>query len=90
MMSRAASLGIPCCRVMTRRTLEPLAVSISPSFRFFTGTLRRTIRVCRTSHNALIFIWSSAASVRVLSALLKSIDAVDPLKSYRCATSFLA
>ena len=43
MMSRAASLGIPCCSVTTRRTLEPLAVSISPSFRFFTGTFRRTM-----------------------------------------------
>jgi hypothetical protein len=54
---------------------------MSPSLRFLTGTFRRIIRVWRTSQSAFIFIVSSAASVRVFSALLNSIDAVEPLKS---------
>ena len=56
MMSRAASPGMPCCRVMTRRTLAPAAASMSPSFRFLIGTLRRTMRVCRMSQTALILV----------------------------------
>ena len=36
-MSLAASMGMPCCSVITCLTVLPAAGSMSPRFRFFTG-----------------------------------------------------
>ena len=79
-ISRAASLEIPCCMSIVRRTVRR-AGSMSPALKFFTGTLRRTRRVWTISQSASIFILSSAVSVRVFSAGLKSMSALAPLKS---------
>src|SRR6476469_2754906 len=90
MMSLAASVGMPCCSVTTLLTVSLAARSISPDVRFLVGTPRRTRRPCRISHSAFILKSSSAMSVSVFSSRFRSMDARDPLKSYRCATSFRA
>ncbi len=71
-MARLASVGMPCCSVMTRCTVSLAPRSISPSLRFFTGTWRLIIRPCTISQSAFILNSSSATSVMVLSARLNS------------------
>ncbi len=89
-MSLAASVGMPCWSVTTRRTVSLAARSLSPGLRFLVGTPRRTMRPWRISQTAFILKSSSATRVRVFSFALRSIAARDPLKSYRCAISFRA
>ena len=80
-MSRAASVGTPCCSVTTRRTVSLAPRSRSPRLTFFSGTLRRTSLVSTTSHSACILNSPSATRVSVASWRSKSIAAFEPLKS---------
>src|SRR5689334_17324804 len=61
-----------------------------PRVKLRTGTFRRTRRVWTMSHSALSLNSSSATSVRSDSCGLNSMEALEPLKSYRCATSLRA
>ena len=80
-MSRAASVGMPCCSVITWRTVPAEAGSGSPGFMFFTGTLRRTSRVWTISQTAPSLNASSAVRVSVPAFWSSSIVAGEPLKS---------
>src|SRR5580704_4114712 len=86
----AVSLSSAVLSLISRRTLSPPAGLISPISRFLTGTPRRISFDCSTSNSAFILNSPSAASSKSPSARRKSIDALEPLKSYRWAISFCA
>src|SRR6266511_1605010 len=89
-MAFAFSCGIPCTSLISRRTVSFAAGVTAPSSRFFTDTPRLMSLDCRSSNRAFILKSSSATRVRVVLARSNAIDALDPLKSYRWATSLVA
>ena len=67
-ISRAASIGMPCWRLIVRRTVPAAARSISPALKFLTGTFSPDEARLQDFPERLDLHLSSAVSVRVLSA----------------------